>query len=212
MAESVPGSTGPFVLFLHTWGQCRRKKCTEGALKKNSPWQPIKSNASSTSQDETSELSFCNHLFYHIIVFFSPEENSQYPFWNEIESVTEAPWHVGRLPHQQHLFHSKKVIGSSPLDMISITWSNKHYPKESSEVLFWDALEAFDMIDCHVAKLTTVPYCFAWKAMHQKDLYANICMQAEYKRTPIFVFGMHTNHFVYKVQKKCHSNLYMDAS
>ena len=142
------------------------------------PWQPVRSNAFSTSQDETSELSFCNHLFYHIIVFFSPEENSQYPFWNEIESVTEAPWHFGRLPRQQHLFHSKKVIGSSPLDMISITWSNKHYPKESSEVLFWDALEAFDLTDCHVAMITncTTLFCveiYAPKRFVREHLYAS---------------------------------------
>ena len=29
----------------------------------------------------------------------------------------------------------------------------------------------------------TVPSCFAWKSMHQKDLYMIICMQAKYKRT-----------------------------
>jgi len=31
----------------------------------------------------------------------------------------------------------------------------------------------------------TVPHCFAWKSTHQKDLYAKICMQVEYKRTPL---------------------------
>ena len=152
-------------------------------------------------------------IFYFIILlFFSPEENSQYLFWNEIESVTEAPWYFGRVPHQQHLFHSKKVIDSSPLDMISITWSNNHYPKESSEVLFWDALEAFDLTDCHVAMLTncTMLFCeeiYAPKRFVRKHLYAS-----RIQKDPWFVFGTHTNHFVYKVQKKCHRNLYTDAS
>ena len=53
----------------------------------------------------------------------------------------------------------------------------------------------------------TVPCCFAWKSMHQKDVYAKICMQAEYKRTPLICLQYAYKSFhIHKVQKKYHRN------
>jgi len=97
--------------------------------------------------------------------------------------------------------------------MILTTLLNRHYPKESSEVLFWDALEAFDLTDCHGCNVHKVYHAVLHGNLHTKK----ICVQTlvcklNTKGPPWFVFGMHTNHFMYKVQKKCHRNLYMDAS
>ena len=48
---------------------------------------------------------------------------------------------------------------------------------------------------CDVTKCTN---SFAWKSMHQKDLYAKICMQAAYKRTPLMICRRLRAYKVYK--------------
>ena len=79
------------------------------------PWQSVKSMllAHPRMRLQSSPLG----SFYLIMLLISyPKESYQYPFWNEIDAVDDAAFQNIRVLQSQILFHSRKVIESSPLE------------------------------------------------------------------------------------------------
>ena len=101
--------------------------------------------------------------------------------------------------------------------VLIVRWWFDHCEREPTRARS-SAMSTFYCISCIGYRCGNCWYCcgncarWEWKSTHEKICMRTFVCKPNTKGPPWFVFESHTNQFAYKVQKKCHRNLWSDAS